>query len=44
MGSDGGYRTPVPDLYMCGSGCAPGPGVMFLPGYNSAHAILEDLA
>jgi phytoene dehydrogenase-like protein len=43
-GSDGGYRTPVPDLYMCGSGCAPGPGVTFLPGYNSAHAMLEDLA
>ena len=44
MGSDGGYRTPVAGLYMCGSGCAPGPGVTFLPGYNSAHAILEDLA
>ena len=44
MGADGGYRTPVPALYMCGSGCAPGPGVTFLPGYNSAHVILEDLA
>jgi phytoene dehydrogenase-like protein len=39
----GGYRTPIEDLYLCGAGCHPGPGVTFLPGYNSAHVVLEDL-
>jgi len=42
-GWQGGYRTPVENLYLCGAGCHPGPGVTFLPGYNSAHVILEDL-
>ena len=42
-GSQGGYRTPVADLYLCGASCHPGPGVVFLPGYNSAHVVLGDL-
>ncbi len=43
LGSEGGYRTPIPGLYMCGSSCYPGPGVTFLPGYNCAHIVLEDV-
>ena len=26
------HRTPIPDLYLCGSSCHPGPGITFLPG------------
>lgn len=36
------YRTPVPNLYLCGSGAHPGGGVSGLPGHNAAHAIIED--
>jgi phytoene dehydrogenase-like protein len=36
------YRTPVRDLYMCGSGTHPGGGVMGAPGYNAAREILRD--
>ena len=42
-GAKGGYRTPVEGLYMCGAACHPGPGVTFLPGYNGAHVVMEDL-
>ncbi|MBW2313056.1 MAG: hypothetical protein JRH10_02610 [Deltaproteobacteria bacterium] len=35
--------TAIDDLYLCGASCHPGPGVVFLPGYNSAHVVLEDL-
>jgi len=42
-GWQGGYRTPVQDLYLCGASCHPGPGVVFLPGYNGAHVVLADL-
>ena len=42
-GWQGGYRTPVEHLFLCGASCHPGPGVTFLPGYNSAHVVLEDL-
>ncbi|KAI4383423.1 hypothetical protein MLD38_009261 [Melastoma candidum] len=38
-----GYRTPVRGLYMCGSGCHPGGGVMGAPGRNAAHVVLEDM-
>ncbi|MGH2806227.1 MAG: phytoene desaturase family protein [Actinomycetota bacterium] len=38
------YRTPVPGLYMCGSGTHPGGGVCGAPGRNAAHAVLEDSA
>ncbi|HUS05926.1 MAG TPA: NAD(P)/FAD-dependent oxidoreductase, partial [Bryobacteraceae bacterium] len=36
------YRTPIRNLYLCGSGTHPGGGVMGAPGYNAARAILED--
>ena len=42
-GSQGGYRTPVENLYLCGASCHPGPGVTFLPGYNGAHVVMGDL-
>jgi phytoene dehydrogenase-like protein len=42
-GWQGGYRTPVESLYLCGASCHPGPGVTFLPGYNSAHVVMQDL-
>ena len=37
------YRTPVTNLYMCGSACHPGPGVTGIPGYNGARRVLGDL-
>jgi phytoene dehydrogenase-like protein len=36
------YRTPIRDLYLCGSGTHPGGGVMGAPGYNAAREILRD--
>lgn len=36
------YRTPVPNLYMCGSSTHPGGCITGAPGRNSALAILED--
>lgn len=36
------YRTPIANLYMCGSGTHPGGGVMGAPGYNAARQILKD--
>jgi phytoene dehydrogenase-like protein len=38
----GSYRTPVPGLWLCGSGAHPGGGVTGAPGHNCAHAILRD--
>jgi phytoene dehydrogenase-like protein len=37
-----GYKTPVENLYLCGSACHPGPGVTAVPGYNSAHEVLKN--
>jgi len=37
------YRTPVPALYLCGSGAHPGGGVLGAPGRNAAFAALRDL-
>jgi phytoene dehydrogenase-like protein len=37
------YRTPVDDLYLCGSGAHPGGGVMGLPGRNAALTLAGDL-
>lgn len=36
------YRTPLKDLYLCGSGVHPGGGVFGVPGYNAASEILRD--
>ncbi|MFN2431445.1 MAG: phytoene desaturase family protein [Gemmatimonadota bacterium] len=36
------YRTPVRDLYLCGSGTHPGGGVMGAPGYNCAREVILD--
>jgi phytoene dehydrogenase-like protein len=38
------YRTPVPRVYMCGSGAHPGGGVSGAPGHNAAQAMLRDRA
>ena len=38
----GNYRSPIPGLYMCGSGTHPGGGVSGAPGYNAAREILKD--
>jgi phytoene dehydrogenase-like protein len=37
-------RTPVPNLYLCGSGAHPGGCVSGFPGKRAARAILRDLA
>ena len=37
------YRTPIQNLYLCGSGCHPGGGVSGAPGYNAARRIISDL-
>jgi len=34
------YRTPIDNLYMCGSAAHPGGGIMGAPGRNAARAIL----
>ena len=38
-----GARTPIQGLYLCGSGAHPGGCVFGAPGFNAAHAVLEDL-
>jgi phytoene dehydrogenase-like protein len=35
------YRTPVENLYLCGSGTHPGGGITGLPGYYAAKIILN---
>ncbi|NXG78142.1 PYRD2 protein, partial [Baryphthengus martii] len=37
-----GYRSPIPGLYLCGSGAHPGGGVMGAAGRNAALVALED--
>ena len=37
------YRTPINQLYLCGSGCHPGGGVTGAPGHNAAITVLKDL-
>ena len=34
------YRTPIHNLYLCGSGTHPGGGISGLPGYHAAKEIL----
>jgi phytoene dehydrogenase-like protein len=35
----GRYRTPLANLYLCGSGAHPGGGVTGAPGYNAARTV-----
>jgi phytoene dehydrogenase-like protein len=37
------HRSPVPGLYLCGSGSHPGGGVTGLPGRNAAGVVARDL-
>jgi phytoene dehydrogenase-like protein len=36
------YRSPIKNLYMCGSATHPGGGIMGASGRNAAMAILKD--
>ncbi|XP_051473765.1 pyridine nucleotide-disulfide oxidoreductase domain-containing protein 2 isoform X2 [Apus apus] len=36
------YRSPIPGLYLCGSGAHPGGGVMGAAGHNAAQVALKD--
>lgn len=36
------FKTPIDNLYLCGSGCHPGGGVMGAPGYISAKIALKE--
>ncbi len=38
------YKTPIDNLYLCGSGTHPGGGVTGVPGYNAAREILKGKA
>ena len=35
------YRTPIKDLWLCGSGAHPGGGIMGSPGELAAKTALE---
>ena len=37
------YRTPIKNLYMCGSATHPGGGIMGAPGRNAARTILKEV-
>lgn len=37
------YRTPIRNLYMCGSATHPGGGIMGAPGRNAAQRILKEV-
>ena len=39
----GGYRTPIPALYLGGAGSHPGGGISGGPGYVSSHTVIRDL-
>jgi phytoene dehydrogenase-like protein len=39
----GHYRSPVANVYLCGAGSHPGPGVSMAPGRNAAQVICDDL-
>jgi phytoene dehydrogenase-like protein len=36
------YRTPIQNLYLCGSATHPGGGIMGAPGRNAAALLLKD--
>jgi len=37
----GGFRTPVPGLFLSGAGTHPGGGITGAPGYNAAKEVLR---
>jgi phytoene dehydrogenase-like protein len=37
------YKTPIKNLYLCGSGTHPGGGVTGAPGYNAAQMLISDM-
>ena len=37
------HRTPIGNLYLCGSCCHPGGNITGAPGYNAARVIAHDL-
>jgi phytoene dehydrogenase-like protein len=37
------YHTPVPGLFLCGSGTRPGGGVFGVPGRNASDVVLREL-
>ena len=39
----GGYRTPVPGLYLTGAGTHPTGGISGIPGFVAAKTLLKDL-
>lgn len=39
----GGYRTPVPGLFISGAGTHPGPGVSGVPGQLAAREVIKSL-
>lgn len=36
------HKTPIRNLYLCGSGSHPGGGVMGAPGRNAARVVLQE--
>ena len=40
----GRYKSPVGNVYLCGSGSHPGGGVSMAPGRNAAQVIYRDLS
>jgi phytoene dehydrogenase-like protein len=40
----GGYKTPVPGLYLSGSGTHPIAGINGMPGMNAAKTLIKNLA
>jgi beta-carotene ketolase (CrtO type) len=39
----GRYRSPIPNVYLCGAGSHPGSGVTMAAGRNAAQVICSDL-
>jgi phytoene dehydrogenase-like protein len=37
------YRTPVPNVYLCGAGSHPGGGITMAPGRNASRVILGEI-
>jgi phytoene dehydrogenase-like protein len=35
------YRTPIRNLFLCGSAAHPGGGVMGIAGYNAAREMMK---